>query len=64
MKYRSSQPRAEVQAELERIDKILGSGREMLGPRAHTAQVIEWACGRDAAELAELLGERITGARY
>lgn len=64
MKYRSSQPCAEVQAELARIDKILGNGRETLGPRAHSAQVIEWACGSDAAELAELFGERIAGARY
>ena len=64
MKYRSSQPREEVQAELARIDKILGNGREILGARAHSAQVIEWACGTDAGELAEVLADRLAGARY
>ena len=64
MKYNDRRPRAEVQAELARIDKALGNGRETLGQRAHSAQVIEWACGPDAGELAELFAERLAGARY
>jgi hypothetical protein len=64
MKRNGSQPRAEMQTELARIDKALGNGRETLGPRAHSAQVIEWACGPDEAELAELFTERLDGARY
>ena len=61
MKHRSSQPRAEVVAELDRIERILGYGREILGTRAHAAQVCERACGTDAGELAELFAERMAG---
>jgi hypothetical protein len=63
MKHRSSQPKAEVAAELDRIERILGYGREILGTRAHSAQVCEWACGTDPGELAELFADRIAGER-
>ena len=63
MKHWSSQPRAEVAAELDRIERILGYGREILGARAHAAQVCEWACGTDAGELAELFAARVSGER-
>ena len=63
MKHWSTQPRPEVVAELDRIERILGYGREILGTRAHAAQVCEWACGTDPGELAELLADRMSGER-
>ena len=46
-------------AERQRITRQLERGRELLGERAHSAQLAEFACGSDAADLGELLALRL-----
>lgn len=48
-------------AEHQRVTRQLERGRELLGPRAHSAQLAEYACGHDAGDLAELLAWRMDG---
>ena len=53
--------RAEIQAEHARLGCELERARELLGDRALTAQLHEYACGGDAADLAEVLMARMAG---
>ena len=48
-------------AEHQRVTRQIERGREVLGQRAHSAQLAEFACGRDAGELAELFAGRLDG---
>jgi len=53
--------RAEIIAERDRITRQLGREREVLGSRALSAQLAEFACAADWRELGELFAARAAG---
>ena len=61
MMRRAARPDAVIRAEARRIGRILERDREVLGSRALSCQVAEYACGTDAGDLAELLEARMGG---
>ena len=65
MKY---QPHPAARRSASRTSADRQDPRERPGDTRRTgptlAQVIKWACGTDAGELAGLLAERLAGARY